>query len=716
MTSLRRTARSLACAVTLAPAIAAGQTADSPEAGPVLVPEVRVESSGQTATGPVQGFVATEQRGATKTDTPLIETPQSVTVITRDRIEAQAVRSVSEALRYSAGVTSELSGFDPRFDDLRIRGFDARASQYLDGLRLLRQFGPSSVEQYGLERIEVVRGPSSVLYGQTAPGGLINLVTKRPTQTAFGEVNLSAGSHDRFQGSFDLGGPLTADGQFLYRLTGLVRNSDTQVSHVADDRYYIAPALSWRLDPNTTLTLLGRFQYDQGGSPIGLPAQGTLLPNRNGRIARDRYAGSPRYNRSDVSVASIGYEFQHRIDDRWSIQQNGRFLHSNVDYYSMYGSALSADQRVLTRGTLTQRESSDTWNFDTTVTGRFRTGPVQHTLLFGFDERLFSGNYQAHFGRGPSLDLFNPDYGVSVPDARIASTSVTNRDDRLQQSGLYLQDQIRIGNLILVAGGRLDWARTRQTPRATGLQTRQDDDAFTGRLAATYLFDSGFAPYLSYSTSFDPVVGAGAPQRGGSPFQPTEGEQYELGLKYQPPGMNSFVTASLFQLTQTNVSTRDPAYTQYSIQTGEVRVRGLELEATASLAEGLNLVGSYTYLDAEITSANDATRGNRPALVPTHQASLWADYRFGEGSFLPGFGIGAGVRHVGNRFGENANTLQSPGVTLADASVSYQTGPYKFTVSGSNIFDKIYVASCQGAFYCYYGTGRTVIGTLTYRW
>ncbi|GAV35853.1 ferrichrome-iron receptor precursor [Roseomonas sp. TAS13] len=250
----------------------------------VQLPEIQVQGQRQTSTGPVQGYVATQSASATKTDTPLIETPQSVTVVTRDQMDDRAVRNVEEALAYVPGLATGFSGNDTRFDSFRLRGFDARPSQFLDGLRLLRQFGPTSIEQDGLERIEVIRGPNSVLYGQTPPGGMINMISKRPTERPFGEVNLQAGSYDRYQGSFDLGGPLTQDGQFLYRLTGLVRQSGTQVDHVNDDRYFIAPAITWRPGADTTLTLLGRFQYDQGGSPIGLPAVGTLLPNRNGTI------------------------------------------------------------------------------------------------------------------------------------------------------------------------------------------------------------------------------------------------------------------------------------------------------------------------------------------------------------------------------------------------------------------------------------------------
>ena len=692
----------------------------------VQLPEIQVQGQRQTSTGPVQGYVATQSASATKTDTPLIETPQSVTVVTRDQMDDRAVRNVEEALAYVPGLATGFSGNDTRFDSFRLRGFDARPSQFLDGLRLLRQFGPTSIEQDGLERIEVIRGPNSVLYGQTPPGGMINMIRKRPTERPFGEVNLQAGSYDRYQGSFDLGGPLTQDGQFLYRLTGLVRQSGTQVDHVDDDRYFIAPAITWRPGADTTLTLLGRFQYDQGGSPIGLPAVGTLLPNRNGTIKRNWFAGEPGFNNSDITTTSIGWNLEHRFDDVWSVRQNARYMHNRVAYETMYVSGLSADQRRLTRGSLLQRESSDTVNLDNSVEARFDTGALRHTVLAGYDFRQYWGHYQASFGQTgtvPSLDIFTRNYGAAVPDPRLGTGAKTDRNDDYGQHGIYLQDQVRLDRLLITGGLRQDWSTTSQTSRRNGVRTRSNDDALTGRIAVMYLFDFGLSPYASYTTSFDPVIGATAAQRGATPFKPTEGEQYELGVKYQPPGRNSFVTAAVFELTQTNVTTRDPVYTSSQIQTGEVRSRGVELEAVASLAEGLDLTASYTYLDAEITRSNTlitgttrTTKGNRPGLVPAHTANLWMKYRFDRDSKLAGLGLGGGVRYIGNLYGEDANQYLSPSVTLFDASVSYDLGQYRLSVNASNLFDKEYVSSCTGTYYCYWGNGRTVIGNLAYRW
>jgi iron complex outermembrane receptor protein len=679
--------------------------------GSVVLPPISVEGAAPTATSPVQGYVAPVTGTATKTDTPLIETPQSISVITRDQLNDRAVQSITEALGYTAGTFSGTVA-DPRFDDPNIRGFSAGPNQYLDGLRILRTFGAPAVEQYGLERVEVLRGPSSVLYGQSVPGGLVNMVSKRPTDQSFGEVNLQAGSHDRYQGSFDLGGALDAEKQLTYRLTALGRKSDTQMDYVEDDRIFVAPALTWKPNSDTRLTLLGRFQHDEAQSPPGLPAIGTLYGNPLGQISTSFYPGEPTFRDSELEMSSIGYDFEHRFNDTFTIRQNARYLHLSFDYDSLFTSGLAADQRTLQRGSLVQRESSDTVNVDTTAQAKFGTGPLDHTALFGIDYRRFWGDTRTGFGTAPSLDLFNPVYGQQIALPAIG----TDRDDELSQIGVYVQDQVKLDKWLLTLGGRHDWVETEQRSRITGEETSQDDTAFTGRAALMYLFDAGFAPYVSYTTSFDPVVGSQAPQRGGGTFEPTEGEQYEVGVKYQPPGSNSFITAALFDLTRTNVTTTDPDFPTFQLQTGEARVRGVELEATASLMQGLNLTAAYTYLDSEITESNSGTEGNRLATVPEHLASLWGDYTFPEGSLLEGFGFGAGVRHIGSRFGNDANDIKVPSVTLFDAAVHYDFDQFRIGLNANNLFDKKYVTSCGSVGGCYYGNRLAVISTLTYRW
>ena len=295
--------------------------AQSAEDGSVVLPPISVEGAVPTATSPVQGYVAPVTGTATKTDTPLIETPQSISVITRDQLDDRAVQSITEALGYTAGTFSGTIA-DPRFDDPNIRGFSAGSNQYLDGLRILRTLGAPAVEQYGLERVEVLRGPSSVLYGQSVPGGLVNMVSKRPTDQSFGEVNLQAGSHDRYQGSFDLGGALDAEKQLTYRLTALGRKSDTQMDYVEDDRIFVAPALTWKPNSDTRLTLLGRFQHDEAQSPPGLPAIGTLLRQSAGRDFDQLLSG-----RADVPGFGTG-TVEHRLRLRAPLQ---RHLHDPAE-------------------------------------------------------------------------------------------------------------------------------------------------------------------------------------------------------------------------------------------------------------------------------------------------------------------------------------------------------------------------------------------------
>ncbi|MCQ4160307.1 TonB-dependent siderophore receptor [Roseomonas sp. GC11] len=703
-------------ALLLLPATALAQAQDV-----TVLPTIDVQAQRGQATAPVQGIVAESALGATKTDTPLIETPQAVTVITRDRIEAQAARSVEEAVRYTPGMTTGLSGYDPRFDAFRLRGFDARASQYLNGLRLMRTLGPTSTELYGLERIEIVRGPSSVLYGQSVPGGLINMVSKRPTETAFGEVNLSAGTDSRLQAGFDLGGPLGEGSAFSYRLTGLVRNADTGVDNVPDDRYFIAPALTWRPDNDTRVTLLSSYQYDQGGSPIGLPATGTLY-TASGRIPVSRYLGEDSYNRSDVLAVTFGWDIERRLDAIFTFRQNARYTYNRVAYETMYGRSLSG--ATLSRGALVQRERSETLNLDNGLQADFTTGAVTHKLLAGADARQFWGTYASYFGTAPAINIFNPVYGAAVADPRRSWLSAVDRSDNLGQLGLYLQDQLRWRNWILVAGLRHDWASTEQNSYLTRTRTDQDQSATTGRIALMYAAENGLSPYVSYSTSFDPVIGTNGLT--GEAFRPTEGEQYEIGLKYQPPGRQSFLSAALFDLTQSNVTTRttNSAGASVQVQTGEVNVKGLEVEALAELGGGWQLIGAYTYMLGEITQdsavasgrTTTGNEGNRPALVPEHMASLFARYRFAEDSPLAGLSLGGGLRYMGNFYGDNANTYRMPAVTLADATIGYDWRNYRLAVNASNIADTRYVASCSSAYYCYYGTGRTVIANLSYRW
>lgn len=670
------------------------------------------EQTAESPTGPVDGYVAKRTVTGSKTDTPLLEIPQSISVVTRDQMAAQAVENISQALLYSAGVVGEPYGTDARFDSPIIRGFSAANSQYLNGLKLERSGGMVSMEPYGFERINVLRGPASVLYGQGNPGGLIDFISKRPLWKNYREINLEAGTFDRYTGSFDLSGVIPNTTDFAYRLTGLARQGNTQVDHVKDDRYFIAPAFSWRPSTDTTFTLLTNFQHDLSGSPVGLPNEYTVNRSSDNRLSRSTYLGDPNFDSSDRTLSNVGYELKHRFNETWSVEQNARYTWLNWYYQNLYYSGLSTtDPSIANRGASYQTENLGTFTIDNHAQAKFGTGPLSHTVLVGLDIRRHHTDTLTEFGTAPSINIYNLQYGQTIARNVWYTSKV---DGTLLQTGLYAQDQIKFGKWVATLGLRHDWASTESSTLTNFGDTYQDqsDRAFTYRAGLTYLFDNGVAPYASYSTSFEPVIGNMPASLGGAAFKPSEGEQYELGVKYQPAGWRGFITAAVYDLTQTNVtSTALVNGVNATAQEGEVKVRGVEISALASLAEGLDLTANYTYTDAKLSAGDNA--GNRPANVPLHAANAWLDYTFKSGRWT-GLGFGGGTRYVGSRYDLNTNANKLDANLLFDAAAHYEIGAFKFQINVRNILDVNYVASC-GSFGCYFGDGRTVTGKVTYK-
>ena len=683
-----------------------------------------IEVQGERASGPVNGYVARRSDTATKTDTPLMETPQSVTVVTRDQMDDQGAQNVSQALRYTAGVLGETRLSMGRYDSVFIRGFGGSGGtagfvNNLDGLRYQRgiNFLVPTYESWGLERVEVLRGPSSVVFGQVKPGGIVNMVSKRPKDERHGEVQLQFGSHERAQMAFDFGGPIDPEKTWLYRVVGLGRAADTQVDYTREERIFIAPSLTYRPNGATSFTLLTSFQRDPETGFYGfIPAIGTVLPSRAGRIRSNFFPGEPNFEGYSRNQANVGWAFEHRFNDVFTFRQNVRLSDLDSRNRTVAVGGIAADQKTLTRRATISNEHARTAGIDNQLQADFRTGPLAHKVLFGVDG--YWTDAKAFTGAGgtvQSLDFTNPVYG-RLP---FILPAVPGTTQTTAQYGVYLQDQIKLDRLSLLVGGRFDQAEARTRALTTGVLTKQDDTARTGRVALMYNFDNGFAPYVSYSTSFEPVAGTAF---GGTPFKPTEGEQYEAGFKYELPGTTAFLQASVYQLTQTNVATMDLAHPTFQIQTGEIRARGVEVEARATVFENLDLVAAYTYTDAEVTKSNGADLHKRPPVVPRHTASLWAHYTFRTG-VLSGFGLGAGVRYVGGGAGDPGNTFSTSDYTLVDAAISYDLAAaspalkgWKVQVNAQNLFDKDYISGCYGTTQCSFGLRRTVLATLSYRW
>ncbi|MFM0430326.1 TonB-dependent siderophore receptor [Paraburkholderia aspalathi] len=688
------------------------------------LPTVKVTGNRDNSrVGSADGYVPITAATATKTDTPLIETPQSVSVVTSDQMTAQGAQTVAEALRYTASVLPEIRGASAAGASyLFSRGF--YLEQYLDGARMPSDvsFGYAipSFDPYGLERIDIVHGPASVLYGQAAPGGIANLVSKQPTATPIHEVFVTTGSHNRMQAGVDLGGPVTTDGKLTYRFTATGLDTRTQVEGTRQKRIYIAPAVTWKPDENTTLTVLAKYQRDPDvGYYNFVPAVGSVLFNPAGQISSHTNVGDPDFDHHSRTQLSVGYEFEHRFNPTWTFRQNTHYTYVKDDLANVfpYGYA-SGSNTTLNRYTFFNKESAKVFSIDNQAQAKLNTGPVSHTMLFGFDfQRVLYGEDVGAAFNASSLNVFDPVYGNNTMPAETSYDQI-----RQKQFGVYAQDQMAWGKWRFLIGAREDWVSADDNNPVTASYEAQSARAFTWRTGLVYLFDSGIAPYASFSKSFDPQVGQ---LYGGGMAKPTTAQQYEVGVKYQPPGYNSFITASLFNLTEHNVLTSDLDHSGYYTQAGEVRARGLELEGHASLTNNLDLVASYTYLNDVTTESNDTTTtisGDTTSLqnkrvwgIPRNIASAWLDYTLHAGP-MRGLGFGGGVRYLGSSY-DASNSIKVSSVTLFDATVHYDTGlHWLFSLNAKNLFNRQYVASCFSSATCTYGDGVEVLATARYRW
>ena len=670
----------------------------------------------------VDGYVAVTDTTAMKTASSLIETPQTVNVVTKDQIVAQGAHSVTDAVRYTPGVLASFGDSDTRNDVLHSRGFYLK--QNLNGSKL--PFGAYSaamlrIEPYGLERIDILKGPASVMYGQNTPGGIVNMTTKQPLDVPMHEVVVGGGNHDRMLGAFDFTGPVDEDGRLSYRLTGLARDSNGRVDDGFDRRIFIAPSLEWKLGDRTRLTVFSHYQRDKTLTDYSaLPAIGTLYESPNGRISPTRNLGQPDFDGYERRQAAIGYEFEHVFNEVFTLRQNLQYNRVDVTTQASPGYMLDPTARYLSRVGTRGQARANVLSVDTHVQADFHTGAARHTILAGIDYMKLEDYYKFASGLYASpLDIQNPDYNVALPEL---IPRIDYRQTR-EQMGFYLQNQIRWNRWVVTLGGRYDQAHSRtlnQLPAS--VRAKQQESAWTGRVGLAYLFDNGLAPYVSYSSSFEPEDGT---DFSGAQFKAMKGRQIEAGIKYQPVGQKSFVTLSAFEIRQRNMTTPDPdpLHTGFLVQSGEARMRGLEIEAKAQINKSLNVIASYAYLNSRMIKANaDASgrtlQGKSLERVPRHQAALWVEYQP-----VPALHLAAGLRYQGSNFGDADNTLALPARTLVDASIRYDAGQLSPSLKGmtlqltaSNLFNKDYIGYCLNDIQCFYGQGRTVQASLRYKW
>ncbi|WP_136147016.1 ferrichrome porin FhuA [Escherichia coli] len=697
----------------------------------------------ESAWGPAATIAARQSATGTKTDTPIQKVPQSISVVTAEEMALHQPKSVKEALSYTPGVAVGTRGASNTYDYLIIRGFAADGqsqNNYLNGLKMQGNFyNDAVIDPYMLERAEIMRGPVSVLYGKSSPGGLLNMVSKRPTTEPLKEVQFKAGTDSLFQTGFDFSDALDDDGVYSYRLTGLARSANAQQKGAEEQRYAIAPAFTWRPDDKTNFPFLSYFQNEPETGYYGwLPKEGTVEPLPNGKRLPTDFNEGAKNNTYSRNEKMIGYSFDHEFNDTFTVRQNLRFAQNKVSQKSVYGYGMCSDPlyssnpssspcanvpqsqwgHTLTRQYVIDNEKLENFSVDTQLQSKFATGSVDHTLLTGVDFMRMRNDIDSWFGYAGSVapsDIYNLDRSDFDFGAHPNPSGPYRVLLKQKQTGLYVQDQAQWDKVLVTLGGRYDWADQSSFNRDYGNKSDRDDKQFTWRGGVNYLFDNGVTPYFSYSESFEPASQTDA---NGDLFAPSKGKQYEVGVKYVPEDRPIVVTGALYQLTKTNNLMADPNGSLFSVEGGEIRARGVELEAKAALSASVNVVGSYTYTDAEYTTDTNY-KGNTPAQVPKHMASLWADYTFFDGP-LSGLTLGTGGRYTGSSYGDPANSFKVGSYTVVDALVRYDLA--RVGMAGSNValhvnnlFDREYVASCFNTYGCFWGAERQVVATATFR-
>ncbi|HGL5381181.1 TonB-dependent siderophore receptor [Burkholderia orbicola] len=721
-TGTGRRARAIAAggAWCMAAAGAAHAQASAPGAAVAVLPAIDVRGPADAASS--IGLVGRRTATGTKTDTPVDEIPQTLNLVTAQQIDMTGAGDLNQALRYVPGFAT--FGADSRTDwYAALRGFTP--TLYVDGLPAPNTAVIANwrVDPYTIDSIAVLRGPTSVLYGAGEPGAIVDAHTKLADGERVREAGVQIGNDARKQAMLDVGDRLDPDGKYAYRFVGVARDGNAVTGPNGDRRVALAPSFRWRPNADTSLTLSATFLQDSGDiSSNFLPASGTVLPNPNGRLSQDLYMGDPSFNDYRKKQWSLGYALEHRVNAIWSLHQDVRWSHLSLDDATVFGNGLAprSTTNMMRFAGLFQLNYSR-FDIDNHAQARFGTGSLEHTLLFGaqFDRQTTTNS--VWLALAPSLDLYHPVYRPVTAAIFAGPTSLGHVDQYTAMNGVgvYAQDQIRWQRWTLTLGGREDVVNARFDDRTAGTHAQQDVSAFSGRVGLTYRGDAGLSPYVSYSTSFDPVIGVR--MFGGGLPKPTRGTQTEAGLRWQPPGRNLMLNAAVYQIDQTNVVTPtpvnlDPTATT-SVQTGKVRSRGIELSAVGKVTHGLSIVASYAYQDVKNVQANDVSLNHWPVSVPLprQMASMWADWTWHTGA-LAGLGVGGGVRYQSASAGAPDNSLTVPSVTLYDLAIHYDLPRWRFAVNVANLFDRRYVSGCQSYAVCVFGNERTVLASAKYNW
>jgi len=686
------------------PGTSAAQTPPAPEGetqpGKPLADEQEI-----VVTGEQDGYNVPNASTATRTDTPLRDIPQSIQVVPQEVLRDRKPRNLSEAVETVSGVVEYGNNFGTPAGGRIIRGFAQEGNNYRNGYRDTDFYSLTGIGT--IEQVEVLKGPASVLFGAVEPGGIVNVITKQPLSEPYYNLEFEAGNRNFYQPSLDFSGPLNADETLLYRLIGSYQSADGFQDFVTSDLTTIAPSLTWKLGDRTTLNLY----YEYIRSEVD-PVEGRLIvfSDNTFRLPRDRYLGYPDLNFIETTTQKTGYTLNHQFNDNWQIRNALAVVFNTVNENFTEFTDL-VDDRFLEGDIVPRDYSIDNYFGQIDLLGKFKTGTISHQLLVGFDVNRNVEHFEATQGAIPgALDVFNPNYDTS--DYEFVPDSSFSFYEPIQSYGVYLQDQIGLlDNLKLLVGGRVDWVE-RINDVVGEPTTEQNDSAFSPRIGLVYQPSESVALYTSYSRSFTPTFGFNPDGRA---FEPTKGTQYEAGIKADFLEGRLSTTLAAYQITKTNVSTPDPENTLFSIQVGEQRSRGIELDIAGEILPGWNVIGSYAYTDAETTKDNAIAVGNRLPNVPENQASLWTTYEIQKGDFK-GLGFGLGLFYVGTRAGDLDNSFEIPDYFRTDAAIYYRKDGFNAAINIRNLFDTFYYRNSipPGRFTVNPGAPFTITGSISW--
>jgi len=631
-----------------------------------------------------EGYNPSNSSTATGTDTPLRDIPLSIQIIPQEVIEDRNVVELGDALETAGSVVSVggrgTSVFGPGF---LIRGFPINDGIFRDGIAT---FSLAPLSTNDLERVEVLRGPASILFGQGEPGGIINLVSERPLREPFYEASLTAGSYDTYRGDLDFSGPLNDARTVRYRLNLSYENYGSFRDFVDGERLIISPILTWDIGENTSIDFYGQYASDRETIDEGIPVIGNEIAD----VPRDRFYGED-FGEFEQEQFRLGYRINHQFSEDFSIRHALQYLQYEPERYAPLFDSIDETTGELNRLAYFGGGTYRRFFTNAEAIAEFNTGSIQHQVLFGVEYRHDNEEPEFQFSNlYTPINIFDPDYTDDPYDIEPEFF----RDDNIDTIGVYLQDQIELlPNLNLLAGIRYDSANQFRTTQNVGEpreEFEQTDSAFSPRFGIVYQPIEPISLYASYTTSFSPSFGASR-NADDSTFEPETGRQFEVGMKADVSDQLS-LTLAAFDIRRQNVRTPDPNDPTFSIQTGEVASRGIELTLGGEISPGWDVTAAYTLLDAFVSEDNTDVVGNGLANVPDNQLSLWTTYNIQRGD-LTGLGFGLGFLYLSDRPGNLDNTFSLPSFFRTDAALFYERDNWRAQLNVENLFDVEYFSS-----------------------